>query len=223
MIRRNRRRICNYVINDYLGRQCRVDTHVPKLIEEKGILAPLLACRIGCATRSEHSRRQGEIRMLKPGDVAPEFILPDENGNEVSLTQLLEHGPIVLYFYPADFTPGCTKEACGLRDIHDEILSVGLRVVGVSPQEAESHAKFKDEHNLPFTLICDPDKIAIKMYDADGPFGVGVRRVTYLVSQGQKIQDVLTADIKIDKHKEFIQRTIVLRESAGMKVEPPAE
>ena len=99
---------------------------------------------------------------------------------------------------------------------------MGLRVVGVSPQDAESHTNFKDEHNLPFTLICDPDKIAIKMYDVDGPFGVGVRRVTYLVTQGQKIQDVLTADIKIDKHKEFIQRTIVvLRESAGMKVETP--
>ncbi len=161
--------------------------------------------------------------MLKPGDVAPEFILPDENGDEVSLTQLLDQGPIILYFYPADFTPGCTKEACALRDIHDDILSVGLQVVGVSPQDAESHAKFKDEHNLPFTLICDPEKIAIKMYDVDGPFGVGVRRVTYLVSQGQKIQDVLTADVKINKHKEFIQRTVVLRESAGMKVDTPPE
>ena len=161
--------------------------------------------------------------MLKPGDVAPEFILPDENGDEVSLTQLLDQGPIILYFYPADFTPGCTKEACALRDIHDDILSVGLQVVGVSPQDAESHAKFKDEHNLPFTLICDPEKIAIKMHDVDGPFGVGVRRVTYLVSQGQKIQDVLTADVKINKHKEFIQRTVVLRESAGMKVDTPPE
>ena len=223
MIRRNRRQICNYAKNDYVGRQPIVGTHVPKLIEEKGVLAPVLACRIACATRSEHSLRQGEIRLLKTGNVAPEFILPDENGDEVSLTQLLEHGPIFLYFYPADFTPGCTKEACALRDIHDEILSVGLRVVGISPQDAESHTNFKDEHNLPFTLICDPDKIAIKMYDVDGPFGVGVRRVTYLITQGQKIQDVLTADIKIDKHRDFIQRIIVLRESAGIKVETPAK
>lgn len=197
------------------------DTHVPKIIEEKGVLVPVVPCRIAGATRSEHSRRQRGIRMLKPGDVAPEFILPDENGDEVSLIQLLEDGPIFLYFYPADFTPGCTKEACALRDIYDEILSVGLRVVGVSPQDAESHTNFKDEHNLPFKLICDPDKIAIKMYDADGPFGVGVRRVTYLVTQGQKIQDVLTADLKIDKHRDFVQRIIVLRESAGMKVERP--
>jgi len=159
--------------------------------------------------------------MLKPGDLAPEFFLSDENGNEVSLTQLLQPGPIILYFYPADFTPGCTKEACTFRDIHDDILSVGLRVVGVSPQDAETHARFKDEHNLPFTLLCDPEKVAIKMYDVDGPFGKGVRRVTYLVTQGQKIQGALLADVMVGKHRGFVQKAIVLRESAGMKVENP--
>ena len=161
--------------------------------------------------------------MLKPGDMAPEFILPDENGDEVSLSQLLRPGPIILYFYPADFTPGCTREACEIRDIHDDILSVGLRVIGVSPQDEESHARFKEEHKLPFTLICDPDKIAIKMYEVDGPFGVGVRRVTYLVNQGQKIQDALKADVKIDKHKAFIEKAIVLRECAGLKVKNAPE
>lgn len=159
--------------------------------------------------------------MLKPGEVAPEFILPDENGDEVSLSGLLQTGPIILYFYPADFTPGCTREACAFRDIHDDILSVGLRVVGVSPQDQDSHIKFKEEHNLPFTLICDPDKIAIKMYGVDGPLGMGVRRVTYLITQGQKIQDALCADIKIDKHKGFIERAVVLRESAGLKLSTP--
>jgi len=160
--------------------------------------------------------------MLKAGDTAPEFILPDENGDEVSLVQLLQTGPIILYFYPADFTPGCTREACAIRDIHDDILSVGMRVVGVSPQDQKSHARFKEEHNLPFTLICDPDRVAIKMYGVDGPFGVGVRRVTYLITQGQKIQEVITADFKIDKHHAFIERAIVLRESAGLKVKNPA-
>lgn len=155
--------------------------------------------------------------MLKPGDLAPEFVLSDENGDEVTLTKLLKDGPIILYFYPADFTPGCTKEACSIRDIHDDILSVGLRVFGVSPQDQESHARFKEEHKLPFSLICDPEKVAVKMYDVDGPFGVGVRRVTYLVGQNQKIQDAVSADLRIDKHKDFIEKAIVLRESAGMK------
>ena len=154
--------------------------------------------------------------MLKPGDMAPECILPNENGDDVSLTELLQPGPIILYFYPADFTPGCTREACTFRDIHDDILRVGLRVVGVSPQDAESHTRFRDEHKLPFTLICDQDKIAIQMYDVDGPLGIGVRRVTYLITQGQKIQDALQADVMINKHREFIKKAIVLRESAGI-------
>jgi peroxiredoxin Q/BCP len=155
--------------------------------------------------------------MLKVGDVAPEFILPDENGNEVSLTGRLQQSAVILYFYPADFTPGCTREACAIRDIHSDIQSVGLAVIGISPQDADSHRRFKEEHDLPFTLICDPDKVAIRMYDADGPMGFGVRRITYLVSQGQRIQGALCADLKIGKHEEFIKRAIVLRETAGIR------
>jgi len=158
--------------------------------------------------------------MLKVGDVAPEFVLPDENGDDVSLTKRLQESAVILYFYPADFTPGCTKEACAIRDIHDDIVAVGLDVIGVSPQDTESHRRFKDEHNLPFTLICDVDKVAVRMYDADGPMGFGVRRITYLVSQGQKIQGVLQADLKIGKHEEFIKKAVMLRETAGLKAQP---
>lgn len=161
--------------------------------------------------------------MLKPGDVAPEFILPDENGEEVSLTKVLQESSVILYFYPADFTPGCTKEACAIRDVHDDILSVGLTVIGISPQDAESHRRFKEEHNLPFTLICDTDKVAIRMYDADGPMGFGVRRITYLVNQGQKIQAAMQANIMIGDHTDFIRKAVMLRETAGMKVQPARE
>ena len=156
--------------------------------------------------------------MLKVGDVAPEFVLPDESGNEVSLVKLLEESAIILYFYPRDFTAGCTREACSIRDMHDEILSVGLRVVGVSPQDEKNHRRFKETHDLPFTLICDPDKIAIRMYDTDGPFGYGVRRITYLIGQGQKIQAALEANVNVDKHREFLAKAIMLREAAGLKV-----
>ena len=156
--------------------------------------------------------------MLKVGDVTPEFILSDQNGDEVSLTKRLQESAVILYFYPADFTKGCTKEACSIRDIYDDILSVGLEVIGVSPQDQESHQAFAAKHHLPFTLICDPDKIAIRMYDVDGPMGFAVRRVTYLVSQGQKIQAALCADLNIGKHEDFIKKAIVLRETAGMKV-----
>jgi peroxiredoxin Q/BCP len=155
--------------------------------------------------------------MLKTGSVAPEFILPDESDNEVSLSQLLQAGPLLLYFYPADFTPGCTKEACSIRDIHNDVLSVGLQVVGISPQDGDSHKRFRDEHKLPFRLLSDIDKVAIKMYDVDGPFGVGVRRVTYLINLGKKIQSALRADVLVGRHTEFIQKAIVLRETAGMR------
>ncbi len=155
--------------------------------------------------------------MLAVGTRAPEFVLQDNNGNDVSLSDLLQHGPLILYFYPADFTPGCTKEACTIRDIHDDIRSVGLQVAGISPQDAESHERFRKEHQLPFVLLCDPDKVAVKMYEVDGPLGFGVRRVTYLINQDRSIQDAMQADLRISKHAEFIEKAIVLREAAGMK------
>ncbi len=155
--------------------------------------------------------------MLKPGSRAPEFVLEDSDGTEVNLSDLLENGPLILYFYPADFTPGCTAEACSIRDIHDDIQGVGLQVVGVSPQDAESHRRFSEKHELPFTLLCDPDKVVITMYDVDGPLGFGVRRVTYLIAQDRKIQDAVQADIRVDKHRDFIAKAIMLRETAGLK------
>ncbi len=155
--------------------------------------------------------------MLKPGMNAPDFVLPNENGEDVSLVDLLEDGPLILYFYPADFTPGCTKEACSIRDIHDDLVSVGLKVVGVSPQDGDSHTRFREQHGLPFTLLSDVDKVAIKMYDVDGPFGVGVRRVTYLINQSKKIQDALQADVLVNRHHDFIRKAITLRRAAGLK------
>ncbi len=157
--------------------------------------------------------------MLQAGNKAPEFMLPDDDGKEVSLTDLLENGPLVLYFYPADFTPGCTKEACSIRDIHDDLLDVGLTVVGVSPQDADSHTRFRDKHELPFKLLADVDKTVVKMFDVDGPMGIGVRRVTYLIAQDRTIQDAMVADIRIGRHTDFLRKAIKLRETAGLRKE----
>ena len=158
--------------------------------------------------------------MLKIGSRAPEFVLQDNSSNDVSLSDLLQKGPLILYFYPADFTPGCTKEACSIRDVHNDIQSVGLQVAGISPQDIESHERFRKEHGLPFVLLCDPDKVAVKMYDVDGPLGFGVRRVTYLINQDRSIQGALQADLRIGKHAEFIKTAIMLREAAGLKSAP---
>jgi peroxiredoxin Q/BCP len=153
--------------------------------------------------------------MLKPGSEAPEFALANDQGGETSLSDLLQDGPLILYFYPADFTPGCTKEACSIRDIHNDIQAVGLQVAGISPQDKDSHQRFREEHDLPFVLLSDPDKVAVKMYDVDGPFGVGVRRATFLINQDRTIQDAVQADVRIGRHQEFIEKAVVLRETAG--------
>jgi peroxiredoxin Q/BCP len=155
--------------------------------------------------------------VLQPGAKAPEFVLENDAGEEVSLTDLLQDGPLILYFYPADFTPGCTKEACSIRDIHNDIQAVGLNVAGVSPQNPDSHAKFREAHDLPFTLLSDPDKDVIKMFDVDGMFGVGVTRATFLISQDRTIQDAVVANVRIGRHQEFIEKAIVLRETAGKR------
>ncbi len=154
--------------------------------------------------------------MLKVGSKAPEFVLQNDRGEDTTLSGLLEHGPLILYFYPADFTPGCTKEACSIRDLHQDLVSVGLRVAGISPQSVDSHAKFRRKHDLPFTLLSDPGKVAINMYGVDGPFGVGVRRATFLLGQDRSIQSAILADVLIDRHKDFLEKAIILRESAGM-------
>lgn len=155
--------------------------------------------------------------MLEAGAKAPEFVLKNQDGVDTSLSDLLQDGPLILYFYPADFTPGCTKEACSIRDIHNDIQSVGLQVAGVSPQDEDSHTRFREEHDLPFVLLSDPDKVAIKMYDVDGPFGVGVRRATFLINQDRSIADAMLADVRVGRHQEFIEKAVTLRETAGLK------
>lgn len=149
--------------------------------------------------------------MLKAGIRAPEFTLPDEAGIAHSLAQLLSAGPLVLYFYPADFTPGCTREACELRDLHGEIMRAGLRVAGVSPQSPVSHARFRTQHSLPFTLLADEDKRVIRAYGVDGPLGFGVRRATYLIGRDGLIVDAVLADLRVSRHTAFVRRALAAR------------
>jgi peroxiredoxin Q/BCP len=153
--------------------------------------------------------------MIKADERAPEFTLPDETGQDRSLTELLSAGAIVLYFYPADFTPGCTRQACMLRDLHADILSAGLRVVGISPQSPKTHAKFKAKYQLPFVLLSDEHKTVIKMYGVNGPLGIGVRRATYLVDGSRRVRDVVLADFRIGRHSDFVRKAVMLRATAS--------
>jgi peroxiredoxin Q/BCP len=155
--------------------------------------------------------------MLKVGQRAPEFTLPDHTGVDRNLTDFLHRGALILYFYPADFTPGCTKEACELRDLQSDITNVGLQVVGISPQSSQSHSRFRDKYSLPFVLLSDEEKTVVKMYDVNGPLGFGVRRATYLLSQDRMIQGAVLADIAIGRHKAFVEKAIKLRQAESGK------
>lgn len=148
--------------------------------------------------------------MLAIGSRAPEFTLPDQDDRTTSLTTLLNRGPLILYFYPADFTPGCTREACMFRDLHAQILGAGLSIAGVSPQAPERHTEFRRKYELPFPLLSDVEKFVIKMYDVNGPLGLGVRRVTYLIDQARVIRSVVKADFRIIQHEDFVRKATLL-------------
>jgi peroxiredoxin Q/BCP len=149
--------------------------------------------------------------MLRVGERAAEFTLPDETGTDRSLTELLSTDAIILYFYPADFTPGCTRQACAFRDLHAEIQRAGLRVVGISPQSPASHAKFREKYHLPYVLLSDEHKTIIKMYGLNGPLGLGVRRATYLIDGSRRVRDAVLADFLIERHADFVRKAILLR------------
>jgi thioredoxin-dependent peroxiredoxin len=153
--------------------------------------------------------------VLKPGALAPDFELPDHTGRTRRLSELAAEGPLILYFYPADFTPGCTQEACDFRDLHARMLAAGLRVVGISPQSSDSHRQFRERHSLPFALLSDEDKSVIKAFGVDGPLGVGVRRATFLVDANRRISDAVLADFRIGRHQAFVERAVAAREGRG--------
>ena len=155
--------------------------------------------------------------MLATGGRAPEFTLPDQDGRSLSLSTLLRDGPLILYFYPADFSPGCTREACTIRDLHTDIAQAGLAVAGVSPQSPESHRKFRDKYQLPYTLLSDADKFVIRMYDLQGPLGIGVRRGTYLIDQARYIRAAVLADFRISLHEDFIRKAVALSAVSGAR------
>jgi peroxiredoxin Q/BCP len=153
--------------------------------------------------------------MRVVGMRAPEFTLPDQDQQKVSLSSLLQRGPLILYFYPADFTPGCTREACSMRDLHPQLHTAGLTVAGISPQPPESHRAFREKYALPFTLLSDVDRFVIRLYGVRGPLGLGVRRATYLIDQGCTIRGAMAADFRIGMHEEFVRAAIGARQGGA--------
>lgn len=126
--------------------------------------------------------------MLEVGKKAPDFTLPDQNGKMITLSSFLGQ-KVILYFYPKDNTSGCTKQACNFGELYPQIQGKGAVVLGVSKDSVASHKKFEEKYHLPFTLISDPDLVAIQAYDVwkeksmYGKKYMGVERSTYLIDE----------------------------------------
>ncbi len=130
--------------------------------------------------------------MLEIGTQAPDFTLPDQNGNMHSLSEY-RGKKVILYFYPKDNTPGCTKQACGFAERFPQFTEKGAVILGVSKDSVASHKKFEEKYGLPFTLLADPELAAIQAYDVwqekknYGKTYMGVVRTTYLIDENGKI------------------------------------
>ena len=134
--------------------------------------------------------------MLQIGNLAPDVTLPDKDGNPVTLSALRGR-KVVLYFYPKDNTPGCTRQACAFAGSYAEFEKRGITVIGISKDSVASHQKFAEKYGLPFILLSDPDRIAIEAYGAwqekkmAGKVGMGVVRTTFIINEDGLIAAVM--------------------------------
>ncbi|MDR3635011.1 MAG: thioredoxin-dependent thiol peroxidase [Isosphaeraceae bacterium] len=146
--------------------------------------------------------------MIEAGQPAPDFTLQDQHGKPVTLSKL-KGTPVVLYFYPKDDTPGCTKEACAFRDARAEYEKAGAKVLGVSPDTVASHEKFVRKYELPFTLLADTEKTVCESYgvwqekNMYGKKSMGVVRTTFVID-GKGIVRKVFPRVKVDGHSDKV-------------------
>ena len=141
------------------------------------------------------------MSTLSIGDLAPDFELMNQDGLSFRLSDILGKQKIVLYFYPKDETPGCTKEACSFRDSYEDFIDAGAEVIGVSSDSVQSHKNFQTDRRLPFQLLSDPKSKIAKMYGVSGGlFGLIPGRETFVINKEGKIHHKFSSQFQIDKH-----------------------
>jgi peroxiredoxin Q/BCP len=144
------------------------------------------------------------------GDKAPDFTLDSQTGENVTLSDFFGKKNVVLYFYPKDETPGCTREACTFRDSYELFTDLGAEVIGVSAGTVESHKAFAEHHNLPFTLLSDLDNNVRKLYGATSTLGFIPGRVTFIIDKKGVVRHVFSSQLQPEKHieeaKEVLKR-----------------
>jgi len=148
------------------------------------------------------------LEKVKVGDKAPDFTLPSQTGEKVTLSQFFGKKNIVLYFYPKDESRGCTKEACTFRDNYEVFKDLGAEVIGVSSQSVESHKSFASHHNLPFILLSDKDNQVRRLYGVPSTFGVIQGRVTYIIDKEGVVKHIFSSQFQPEKHIEEAIRVL---------------
>ena len=149
--------------------------------------------------------------MLRVGEKAPAFAGKDTSNNPLSLADLAGKKNVVLYFYPKDFTPGCTKEACSFRDAWDELSGKDTIVIGVSRDDEQSHADFSNKHRLPFPLLSDPDGAISRRYEVIGGLRglLGMpKRVTYVIDKQGIVRGVFHHELRVSLHLDDVRRVL---------------
>jgi peroxiredoxin Q/BCP len=136
------------------------------------------------------------------GSRAPDFTLTSQSGEMVNLKDFLGEKLVILYFYPKDNTPGCTKEACAFRDEHEQFAKLDAEVIGVSSDSVESHRRFAEKHDLSFTLLSDEGGKVRKLYGVPNTFGIFPGRVTYVIDEAGVVRHVFSSQIEAVKHVE---------------------
>lgn len=149
---------------------------------------------------------------VKVGEEAPDFTLYDQDGESVSLGDFKGVNNVVLFFYPKDFSPGCTTQACIFRDNYEDFTDRGAVVIGVSSDSVESHKKFLDTYLLPFTLLSDPKGEVRSLYGATKAFGLLPGRYTFIIDKTGVVRHIFTSETNMKKHIDESLR--VLREIA---------
>jgi len=139
-------------------------------------------------------------QLLAVGDTAPDFRLPTENGSYVSVADFLGKKNVVVYFYPKDFTQGCTAEACSFRDSYESFKDLGAEVIGISSDSQNSHRDFAQQHHLPFILLSDVDGSVRKAYEVKKTLGLFAGRVSFVIDKKGVIRHIFSSQTRATAH-----------------------
>jgi peroxiredoxin Q/BCP len=152
---------------------------------------------------------------MKKGDTVPDFELPDQDGTKHKLSDLLSDGPVVLFFYPAAMTYGCTKESCAFRDLDAEFKAVGARRVGISADTVEKQKQFDEKESLGFTLLSDPDRAVAELMGVKRSVNfLKVKRTTFVIDIDRTVLEVLHSEVNMAGHADKALAVLKARQAA---------